>query len=58
MAEVRVETVAGRRLWLWGQRHVINGIPEHLHQHEWTIEGPGWHSLAGFGQAGDALELS
>jgi hypothetical protein len=37
MAEVKVETVAGRSLWLWGQRHLLNGIAEHLHQHEWTI---------------------
>jgi hypothetical protein len=37
MAEVRVETVAGRSLWLWGQRHVLNGIAEHLHEHQWTI---------------------
>ncbi|SNS40833.1 Protein of unknown function [Granulicella rosea] len=37
MAEVRVESMVGRRLWIWGQRHVLNGIAEHLHQHEWTI---------------------
>ena len=40
MAEVKVETVAGRSLWLWGQRHVLKGIAEHLHQHEWTILRP------------------
>jgi len=37
MAEVKAETIVGRSLWLWGQRHVLNGIAEHLHQHEWTI---------------------
>jgi hypothetical protein len=37
MAEVRVETVLGRSLWIWGQRHVLKGIAEHLHEHQWTI---------------------
>ena len=37
MAEVRLETVIGRSLWIWGQRHVLNGIAEHLHEHQWTI---------------------
>lgn len=37
LAELRVETVAGRSLWIWGQRHLLNGIAEHLHHHQWTI---------------------
>jgi hypothetical protein len=32
MAEVRVEAVAVRSLWLWGQRHLLKGIAEHLHE--------------------------
>jgi predicted XRE-type DNA-binding protein len=46
MAEVRVETVGGRSMWLWGQRHVLKGIAEKLHDHQWTIltapEGITW----------------
>jgi hypothetical protein len=37
MAEVRVETVGGRSMWLWEQRHVLKGIAEKLHDHQWTI---------------------
>jgi len=37
MAELRVETVAGRGVWLWGQRHLLSGVASHLHEHRWTI---------------------
>ena len=46
MAEVRVEAIAGRGVWLWGQRHLLNGVAKHLHEHQWTIlvapEGITW----------------
>jgi hypothetical protein len=37
MAEIRVEAVVGRSMWLWGQRHVLKGIADCLHEHQWTV---------------------
>jgi hypothetical protein len=46
MAEVRVETVIGRSMWLWSQRQLLKGIAQDLHDHQWTIltapEGVSW----------------
>ncbi len=35
-AEVKVETAAGRRLWIWEQKQALRSASKHLHVHKWT----------------------
>ena len=37
MAEIRTEMVSGRSRWLWGQRHILKGVAQRLHEHQWSI---------------------
>jgi len=36
-AQLRLESVVGRGMWLWSQRHLLTGIVDRLIEHRWTV---------------------